>query len=75
MRTIRLEIELTYNDEMMHGGEHDQDAKAWFYHNVLLEPSDRLILHSNDLGDEIGEVNVLSVANAKGNSQSPDHKS
>ena len=62
MRTIRLEIELTYNDENMHSGERDHEAKAWFHHNVLLEPPDRLILHSNDIGDEVGEVNVLSVA-------------
>lgn len=63
MRTIRLEIELTYDDEIMHCGERDQEAKAWFYHNVLLEPLDRLILHSDDIGDAIGEVNVLSIAN------------
>ena len=62
MRTIRLEIELTYDDDIMHCGERDQEAKAWFYH-VLLEPPDRLILHSNDIGDAIGEVNVLSIAN------------
>lgn len=35
MRTIRLEIELTYDDDIMHGGDHDQEAKAWFYHQLL----------------------------------------
>ena len=63
MRTIRLEIELTYDDDIMHGGERDQESKAWFYHQ-LLHPEDRLILHSNDIGDEVGEVNVLSIANS-----------
>ena len=64
MRTIRLEIELTYDDDIMHSGVRNQVAKAWFYHQ-LLHPEDRLILHSNYIGDEVGEVNVLSIANAE----------
>ena len=64
MRTIRMEIELTYDDDVMHCGEVDQEAKAWFYKSLLF-PEDRLILHSNDIGDEVGEVKVLSIANAK----------
>jgi hypothetical protein len=58
-----LEIELTYDDDVMHCGEVDQEAKAWFY-QTLLFPQDRLILHSNDIGDEVGEVKVKSIANA-----------
>ena len=64
MKTIRMEIELTYDDDVMHCGEVDQDAKAWFY-KCLLFPQDRLILHSNDIGDEVGDVKVLSIANEK----------
>ena len=64
MRTIRMEIELTYDADVMHCGEVDQEAKAWFY-KFLLCPRARLILHSNDIGDEVGEVKVLSIANGE----------
>jgi hypothetical protein len=47
----------------MHCGEKDQESKEWFY-NSMLFPQDRLILFSNEIGDEIGEVNVLSIASA-----------
>jgi hypothetical protein len=61
VKTIRLEIELTYDDDAVHCGDEDQEAKEWFY-NSLLFPQDRLILHSNHIGDEMGEVKVLSIA-------------
>jgi hypothetical protein len=60
VKTIRLEIELTYDDDAMHCGETDQEAKELFY-NLLLFPQDRLILHSNDITDEVGDVKVLSI--------------
>jgi hypothetical protein len=63
VKTIRLEIELTYDDDLMHCGDEDQEAKEWFY-NSLMFPQDLLILHSNEIGDEIGEVKVLSIAKA-----------
>jgi hypothetical protein len=63
VKTIRLEIELTYDDDVMHCGDEDQEEKEWFY-SCLLRPQDRLILFSNEIGDEIGEVRVLSIAGA-----------
>ena len=65
MRTIRLEIELTYDAYVMHCGEVDQEAKAWFYKSLLFF-QDCFILHSNDIGDEVGEVKILSVCQRRG---------
>ena len=55
MRTERLLIELEYDDEIMHGDE--PDAVEWFWLDVM---GGKLILHSNELGDEIGQVKVIS---------------
>lgn len=33
----------------------------WLLNDILRNKKDRLILHSNDIGDEIGEVTILSV--------------
>lgn len=56
MKTIRLEIELTYNAETMHGD--DAESLAWFQQLLRGEDEERLILHSNEIGDEIGDVKV-----------------
>ena len=59
MKTIWMEVKLTYDDEMMHSGEGDQDAKHWFYHRVLsgeLELSDK-----NEIGDTIGKIQVVRL--------------
>jgi hypothetical protein len=58
MRTIRLTVELTYDNDVMHND--DSESEAWFCHQ-LLDSVDGLILHSNDLGDSLGTVKVLSI--------------
>jgi len=59
MATLRLEIELTYDAELMHGD--DPEGIEWFRERVLKSP--HLILHENgDLGDCVGDVRVLSVS-------------
>lgn len=57
MKKILVTAVLTYDDETMHGN--DPDAERWFF-RLLLDPEDRLLLHSNELGDEIGDVRVIS---------------
>jgi len=58
MRKIILVIELEYDDEMMHWGDEDAEAKRWFDESVL--GSSKLCLHENgDLGDEVGHVRIL----------------
>lgn len=58
MRTIKLEIELAYDDALAHGT--DREAEMWFYNDILRGP--HLTLNDNgELGDSIGEVKVLSI--------------
>ena len=54
-------ISLTYDEETMHNGDKDTEAKNWFFNDILVESKERLILHSNEIGDEIGDVKVLKV--------------
>ena len=57
MKTVKMEIELIYDDKLMHGG--DREAEEWFFTDILR--NDRLILHSNEIGDEIGDVKVIKI--------------
>lgn len=57
MTKIKMEIELKYDDTIMHGN--DEEAIKWFFEDILYR--DRLILHSNEIGDEVGEVKVLKI--------------
>lgn len=61
MKKLMLEVELEYDDQTMHGDDHD--SVAWFWNDVLLYPGKdgQLILHSNEIGDEIGTIKVLKV--------------
>lgn len=60
MKTLKLVIELTYDDEIMHGA--NPEGIGWFYLNVLGDTTnDSLMLHSNEVGDTIGVVKVLEV--------------
>ena len=54
MRTLTLVIELDYDNEMMHGD--DEEGIAWFRDEVL---GKELILHSNEIGDEVGKVRLV----------------
>lgn len=61
MRTIRMVIELTYDEELWHSG--DSDEKQWFHNSVLknMTEEDGLLLHSNLVGDVVGAVKVLEI--------------
>ena len=61
MKKIRLEVELEYDEELIHGN--DPESIAWFHKEILLHPSKdgELILHSNEIGDEVGVIRVLKV--------------
>ena len=56
MKTIKLKIELTYDDNFFHGD--DEEEKEWFFESVLDE---ELILHSNEIGDTVGTVKVIKT--------------
>lgn len=67
MKTLRLLIELEYDDNIMHGD--DPESTNWFYRVLLdkeldgepISKDDGLILHSNFIGDTVGSVKVLEI--------------
>ena len=76
---LKLEIEVEYDAEMMHGNE--PESIEWFRDAVLLNPAEDepLILHSNCIGDEIGVIRVTriisGVSNVDVEAQSPEKRS
>ncbi len=61
MKTIKLEVELTYDNEVIH--DDDPESLEWFYNNILKqsESDELLLLHSNEFGDTIGEIKVINI--------------
>jgi hypothetical protein len=61
MRTIRLTVDLTYDEQIMHSD--DPEDYAYFVDNVLRNTTkgEQLILHSNYIGDEVGEIKVIEI--------------
>ena len=60
-----MEIILEYEDDLIHGGDKDTEARDWFYMDILLGKQGGLSLHSNEIGDTLGEVEVLSIKEIK----------
>lgn len=60
MKTVRMIIEVDFDESMMYGSDDDIDAKFWFFHSVLATGD--LVLHSNEIGDEIGMVRVIECS-------------
>lgn len=60
MARLNLHIELEYDADLMHSGDNDKEAKAWFLREILSDDGS-LVLHSNEVGDSLGTVKVLSV--------------
>ena len=56
MKTIRLTVDLTYDQEVMHGD--DEEAIAWF--NGILAGKDLMLGDFGELGDMIGSVKVVT---------------
>lgn len=57
MAKIHLEIELEYDADTMYSD--DAESRAWFFDTILSGRRGDLILHSNEIGDELGPVAVL----------------
>lgn len=56
MKKIKFEAVLTYDNKIMHGN--DKESRDWFFNEIL---KDKLILHSNEIGDEIGTVKIKRI--------------
>ena len=59
MKRIKMVIELEYDDELHHSCDGDKESKDWFYEEVLEINNSSLLLLSNEIGIEVGFVNVL----------------
>jgi hypothetical protein len=69
MTKLVMTIELDYDAELMHGD--DQESKDWFFNQILCESLGELMLHSNDMGDTVGTVRVISVTPTLGHDAKP----
>lgn len=58
MKTVTLVIEMEVGDFMY--DETDGEEVEWFQDKVL-NPKNGLFLHSNEIGDEVGEVKNVIV--------------
>ena len=56
MKTVKMLVELTYDNDMMH--EEDADGIAWFNDEVL---GGEVVVWSNEIGDELGFIKVLEI--------------
>ena len=61
-RTIRLVINLEFDDDIYPAFSEDESERDWFMNHLL---GDELILHSNLVGDAIGAVKVIKGNQAK----------
>ena len=56
---LLLTVEVECDDECYPAS--DKEAMNWLINDILLNGQDRLILYSNEIGDDIGTVKVLSA--------------
>lgn len=63
MRKLLLEVELEYDDDIMHSPE--RNGLTWFHDEVLLGSASDLSLHSGYVGDFVGSVRVIAIRLAK----------
>jgi len=54
---VRMEIEMRYDAELMHGD--DEESIAWFLDEILSGEYGQLLMYSNEIGDTIGSVKVI----------------
>jgi hypothetical protein len=57
MKKIKFEAILTLEDYQYN--ENCKEEKDWFFNKILKDPN--LILHSNEIGDEIGTVKITRI--------------
>ena len=57
MKKIKMVVELSY-DEIMHGNTPEE--MSWFLGQVLGDKVG-LLLHSNEIGDTVGQIEVLEI--------------
>ena len=63
MTKIKMIIELEYDDQITHGSE--QESIDWFYNDILIGKKGSLLLHSNEIGDNVGKVKGIEILPSK----------
>lgn len=58
MTRITIEVEFEIEDSWCANSEH-QEEREWFWGQVI--PSCSVVLHSNEVGDTIGETNSFTI--------------
>lgn len=61
MKTIKMIVEFTYDEEVMH--HDDEEAIEWFFRDII--KGEALSVHSNEIGDFIGEIRVIEVGSGE----------
>lgn len=56
---LNLLVQLEYDDALIHGD--DPESVEWFRGVILNGTKGLLILHSNEIGDAVGTINVLEI--------------
>lgn len=59
MAKILMTVELDYDADDFHGD--DEIAIAWFFEEILSDENGELLLHSNEIGDTVGSIRVISA--------------
>ena len=59
MKKLRMVIDLEYDDDLVHGG--NEGFIDWWETIRSSQDEERLILHSNFIGDEIGSVEIVDI--------------
>lgn len=59
MKTIKMTVEFTYDEEMIHGLDSEL-GQDWFLHEVLEGP-DLQLLDVGDVGDVLGTIKVTGI--------------
>ena len=60
MAKMEIHAILEYDASVMHGDFDDEEAYEWFRDLMMTED---LILHSNEIGDEVGIVHIFYSKN------------
>ena len=65
---VKMLVEFDYDETVAYGN--DLGARKWFFESIL--GGDDLILHSQEIGDEIGTIKVLKILEGKDNGVNDD---
>lgn len=59
MAKVLMTVELDYDADITHGS--DEIAITWFFEEILSDEKGLLLLHSNEIGDTVGSIRVISA--------------